>query len=175
MLTDLARDGVAVRMMTNALEATDVLPVHSGWIRYRGDLVEAGVTILELRARPDWEPGDRTGELFAGSGASLHAKTLGVDEARIFIGSFNFDPRAAALNTEMGVLIESPSIAAALAEALDRRDIVYEVRLGQDGRLEWLELGAGGEEIVHRTEPNTTIVQRGLVRFLSWLPIERFL
>lgn len=38
----------------------------------------------------------------------LHAKTFAVDDARIFIGSFNFDPRSARLNTEMGFVIESP-------------------------------------------------------------------
>lgn len=175
LLADLARSGVAVRLVTNALEATDVLPVHSGWIRYRPQLLEAGVTILELRARPGWAQGQGIAELFAGSSASLHAKTLAVDEARIFIGSFNFDPRAAALNTEMGVLIESPAIAAELTRRLDRQDAVYEVRRAADGSLRWLEARETGEVIEHRTEPNAGIVQRGLVRFLSWLPIERLL
>ena len=42
------------------------------------------------------------------SGASLHAKTFAVDRQRVFVGSFNLDPRSARLNTEMGVVLESP-------------------------------------------------------------------
>jgi hypothetical protein len=59
--------------------------------------------------------------------SSLHAKTFAIDGRRIFVGSFNFDPRSAMLNTEMGVLVESPRIALALSQALDARGMVYEV------------------------------------------------
>jgi hypothetical protein len=52
------------------------------------------------RERPKGKIGDS-------SGASLHAKTFGVDRSRIFIGSFNLDPRSARLNTEVGVVLES--------------------------------------------------------------------
>jgi putative cardiolipin synthase len=48
----------------------------------------------------------------SGSSASgLHAKTLSVDRARVVIGSFNFDLRSTKLNTEMGVVIDSPALA----------------------------------------------------------------
>ena len=41
-----------------------------------------------------------------------------MDRTRVFIGSFNFDPRSAALNTELGFVIDSPDLAAE-----DRRGI----------------------------------------------------
>jgi putative cardiolipin synthase len=53
------------------------------------------------------ERDDRPG----GSDASLHVKTFAIDRSRIFVGSFNFDPRSAGLNTEMGVVVESPRLA----------------------------------------------------------------
>src|SRR5690606_29180074 len=45
----LARRGVKVRILTNALEATDVVPVHAGYAKRRGDLLDAGVRLWELR------------------------------------------------------------------------------------------------------------------------------
>ena len=42
-----------------------------------------------------------------------------VDGARLFIGSFNLDPRSAELNTEVGVLIDNPILAQALARQIE--------------------------------------------------------
>jgi cardiolipin synthase C len=54
------------------------------------------------------------------SGATLHAKTFSIDRQRVFIGSFNFDPRSFHLNTEMGILIESSAVAERIADAFDK-------------------------------------------------------
>lgn len=53
---------------------------------------------------------------FGSSSSSLHAKTFSVDRSRVVIGSFNFDPRSAELNTELAFIIDSP----ALARSVDR-------------------------------------------------------
>ena len=45
----LARRGVAVRVLTNSLEATDVAAVHAGYAKWRKPLLEAGVKLYELR------------------------------------------------------------------------------------------------------------------------------
>jgi putative cardiolipin synthase len=91
----------------------------------------------------------------------------------VFIGSFNFDPRSAKLNTEMGFVIESPVLAqkidAAFNEAIPAN--AYEVRLSDAGKLYWLER-RGGEVVRHDTEPGTSAIQRFGVRLLSTLPIE---
>ncbi|WP_345791017.1 hypothetical protein [Gymnodinialimonas phycosphaerae] len=56
-----------------------------------------------MRPRGDMAPGSDLQILpFGLSGASLRAKTFAIDGTRIFIGSFNFDPRSAMLNCEMG-------------------------------------------------------------------------
>lgn len=165
-------DGVRTRLVTNSLEATDVPVVHSAWMGYRDRLVRAGAGVLELKARPDRPDGASLVQILTGSQSSLHAKTFAVDDARIFIGSFNFDPRSAALNTEMGFLIESPAIATELSRALDRMETFYAVSAGDDGAMSWTETRPDGEVLTFDREPNTTAFQRGLVTFMSWLPVE---
>jgi putative cardiolipin synthase len=167
-------DGVRTRLVTNSLEATDVPVVHSAWMGYRERLVRAGAEILELRARQDQpEDGLSLQRILTGSQSSLHAKTFAVDGARIFIGSFNFDPRSAALNTEMGFLIDSPTIATALSRALDNPQSFYGLQATEAGEIRWREVPpGGGAAVIYDVEPNTSAFERGMVRFMSWLPIE---
>jgi putative cardiolipin synthase len=171
-LEALMSRGVRVRLLTNSLEATDVPPVHSAWMGYRNRLVRAGAEVLELRGQPDLPGSTSLAQLLAGSQSSLHAKTFAVDGARIFIGSFNFDPRSVSLNTEMGFLIDSPAIASNLSAALDRSEIFYRVTEGPDGAIQWQGTGPDGEAVTWLQEPGTSAIERGLVRFMSWLPIE---
>ncbi len=170
-LSSMARRGVAVRVLTNSLAATDVAAVHAGYAKRRRTLLEAGVALFELKGSPV----PRARHAFGGSNSSsLHAKTFAVDGARVFIGSFNFDPRSTELNTEIGFVIESASLAQTLAAALDDSIAAgrsLEVRLSDDGDLYWLERGAM-EVIRHETEPRTTVWQRALGRIIGWLPLE---
>jgi putative cardiolipin synthase len=164
-LVALASRGVKVRVLTNSLAATDVAPVHAGYAKYRETLLRGGVRLYELkRAAPE-----NDGRSAGGSDASLHAKTFSVDRNRLFVGSFNFDPRSARLNTEMGVVVESAPLAARLASALDSglaRD-AYELRLAANGELEWLD-----GELRHTSEPGAGVFKRLWIGFLSLLPIE---
>jgi len=107
------------------------------------------------------------------SSASLHAKTFAVDRTRIFVGSFNFDERSALLNTEMGLLIDSPSLAGRLSAVFDGGfpGTAYEVRRAPGGGLEWIDRPSSGERR-QTTEPGTGFLERAWVRFLSILPIE---
>ena len=101
----------------------------------------------------------------------LHAKTFAVDRERIFVGSFNFDQRSAHLNTEMGLVIDSPALAQRLANALDAdfARTTYEVRIGPDGRCPiWIDRLPGGD-VVHDVEPETSAGQRALIEFLQGL------
>ena len=165
-------DGIRTRLVTNSLEATDVSVVHSAWMDYRDRLVRQGVEVLELRARPDRPEGASLLQLLTGSQSSLHAKTFAIDGERIFIGSFNFDPRSALLNTEMGFLIDSPEIASSLSRALDQTETFYEVTAGPDGAITWTQTLENGGTTTFQTEPNTSAFQRGMVTFMSWLPVE---
>jgi putative cardiolipin synthase len=172
-LVALSQRGVRFRLLTNSFAATDVSAVHSGYAKRRKDLLAAGAVLYELRPsaaeRAAGEERARTGS----SGASLHAKTFTVDGRRLFVGSFNFDERSARLNTEMGLLIDSPRLAARHAQtfATDVPAGAYEVRLTADGGLQWIERTPSGETR-YTTEPGTGILQRAFIGFLSLLPID---
>jgi putative cardiolipin synthase len=171
-LAALAQRGVAVRVLTNSLAATDVSAVHAGYAKRREDLLRAGVRLFELKPTAERDaPGGRRAS--GSSSASLHAKTFALDRSRTFVGSFNFDPRSALLNTEMGLLIDSAALGERLAAVLenDVPRVAYEVGLTAGGELQWTERTASGETR-HDTEPGAGPLRRAWIRFLELLPIE---
>ena len=175
-MTELSGQGVDVKVLTNSLAATDVPAVHAGYAKRRLALLRGGVKLYELKPdpiAPRASSGDRG--LTGSSGASLHAKTFAIDGQRVFVGSFNLDPRSAALNTESGFVIDSPPmaarIAAAFADQLPKRS--YVLRVDNQGHVEWQDPSSpdGSMKLLHQ-EPQTPLWKRAMVRMLSWLPIE---
>jgi putative cardiolipin synthase len=173
--TGLAQRGVQIELLVNSLAATDVDAVHSGYARRRKPLLDAGIKLYEMRPVAKEEPEGRAG-VFGSSASSLHAKTFAADRQRLFVGSFNFDPRSANLNTELGFVIESPRLAGVLADAFESGipQRAYEVHLDADGSLYWTET-VDGKTVRYDTEPETTAFQRAVVFLLSLLPIESLL
>jgi putative cardiolipin synthase len=175
-LIEMERNGVEVEVLTNSLAATDVAAVHSGYIRYRRQLLEGGVELYELK--PDFEPGaDRRRRMGLGSSrASLHTKAAVMDDRSIFVGSFNLDPRSARLNCEMGVLIDSEELARHMSEVFrqgtDPRQ-AYRVELDADGKMIWSE-STDGRMRIHTHEP-AALHRRALTQILRLLPIEPLL
>jgi putative cardiolipin synthase len=173
-LVEQAGKGVKVRILTNSLAASDVGAVHAGYAKRRVDLLRAGVQLFELKPTAGRESSEAESSYGSSSSAGLHAKTFAVDRGRIFVGSFNFDPRSARLNTEMGLVIDSPKLAQGLAEFFDTGVplAAYEVRLAPGGQsLEWIERTAAGEKR-YDTEPGASWFRRMNVELLSILPIE---
>ena len=175
LLTEYAERGVRVRIVTNSLAATDVVAVHPGYARRRVELLQRGVQLFETKA-DEVPPPTRPWRLPGSSSASLHGKAFIVDGKRTFVGSFNIDPRSVALNTEMGVVIDSPALAIRLSQGLDATlpEQTYQVRLGPSGRLEWVEHTTTGP-VIHHQEPGAGWWRRSLAWLLSWLPIESLL
>ncbi|MEX8193147.1 phospholipase D family protein [Comamonas guangdongensis] len=188
----LRAQGVRVRILTNSLEATDVAAVHAGYEKYRRPLLALGVELYEMRRQIDLRPGSEAqaeppspaalkgGKGAAGSsGASLHAKTFAVDGQRLFVGSFNFDPRSARLNTEQGLIIQHPGLAQQVSGSLDRYlpMMAYKLGLDADGRLNWTgsDPDRPGQSQSYGADPGTGWFKRAMVRILSWLPIEGLL
>ena len=60
ILTAAAQSGVRVRTLTNSLEATDVLPVHAGYTKYRAPCWMLALRFTKCakppvrRAAPSW-------------------------------------------------------------------------------------------------------------------------
>ncbi len=172
-LEALAKD-IKVRVLTNSLAASDVKAVHAGYAKRRADLLRAGVRLFELKPDAGKATAQSASRFGSSASSALHAKTFAVDGQRIFVGSFNFDQRSALLNTEMGIVIDSPVLAQRLNEFFEARlpREAYEVRLSADGRdLEWLEQTSTGVER-YDTDPGTTWFMRRQVDLISILPIE---
>ena len=176
VLTEMARRGVKVRILTNSLASSDESIVHAGYMQRRRDLLQAGVALFELKPTATEEDALQVkGRFGSGKVAGLHAKTYAVDRARIFVGSFNFDQRSARLNTEMGIVIDSPLFAGQLGALFDSgiQDLAYEVHLAPQGdKLYWTERTSSGEEKRYEDDPQTDWFKRWGVGFMSHLPIE---
>jgi putative cardiolipin synthase len=166
----LRERGVEVSIWTNSLAATDVTAVHAGYAPYRKDLLAAGVRLYEARRDSQVLGAKRSGMTF--SNASLHAKWFAIDRKQLFVGSFNWDPRSIGINTEMGILIESPDLATQLVEATLAAFPTnsYSVSLDERGRLQWAIQEAGELRVVDR-EPETSWWQRFTAGLMRVLPI----
>ena len=175
-LLNLRRQGVHIRILTNSLSATDVPIVHSGYVNYRTPLLKSGVEIFELKNQ-GYVRSTKDHRLSGGSLSSLHAKTFTIDSNQLYIGSLNFDPRSSQLNTEMGVVIKSPEMAQYMNKAINDAlpYVSYQVRLTDDGKLEWLKTINQNQTTIYHHEPDTTKWQRLWVKILSIFPIEGLL
>ncbi|MEP1470971.1 MAG: phospholipase D family protein [Halieaceae bacterium] len=164
-------NGIQVNVITNSLASSDHLLVYGGYAPVRKPLLEHGARIFEIRGDLDISGTEDAGT--KGSKSSLHTKAFIVDRQYFFMGSFNWDPRSAFLNTELGVIIDSKEIAAPLADRLVRSapESSYEVFLNEQGKLRWRTIEAG-EELILDKEPDTGFWTRFFGGLSRLLPIE---
>jgi len=156
-----------------------VSAVHAGYKRYRDALVEGGVRLYELRPEAInyvRDKSERGGHL-KGSHAALHAKTFLVDRRAMFIGSLNLDPRSITLNTEIGLVCESPPMVDAVTSGIERSidRVAWRIERVVDdsgkAHLVWVETNAEG--VVRRDdEPGASVWRRLTVWFVGLLPVE---
>ncbi|MBA3595577.1 MAG: phospholipase D family protein [Polaromonas sp.] len=164
---ELRQRGVALTLLTNSLAATDEPLVHTGYVRYRLRLLQAGVDLYELspaRTIRNKRPG-----LFGSSLGRLHAKTAVIDKRMMFIGSVNLDPRSATKNTELGIMVDSPQLAREMLRIINisRLENAYRLRLvGTARTIEWLTVD-DDKEVVLSTEPESSWFQRVYNRLLG--------
>lgn len=169
-LRALALQGADVAVLTNSLAATDVAAVHGAYAKYREPLLSAGVRLFELQ--PTFE-GSHRFRLGSARG-SLHTKAAVIDGERVFVGSFNIDPRSARLNCEMGVWIRSTELAGQLEQSFrfaTAPERAYEVALGPSTQLVWKRALAGRIEYSGH-EPEASFGRRLVAWVLTLLPIE---
>jgi putative cardiolipin synthase len=171
----IERHGVKYTLVTNSLAATDEPVVHTGYRRYRPQMLELGMNLYELSPQKV-SRSLRLGR-FSTSIGRLHAKSAIVDGQRVFIGSMNFDPRSDQHNTEMGLFIESPVLAQQMAKLVDviRQQGAYKVSLAANGKdVVWSTTGPGGAEVVVE-EPETDAWTRIMLEVLSLIAPEGLL
>jgi putative cardiolipin synthase len=148
-------------------------------------LLDAGVEIFEVRPVPGQPRREResfgsgsAGSIGSGAPFALHAKAYIFDHQRVFLGSANLDPRSLELNTETGLLIESPELAAQIIAKFDEfaasstsYRVVRESGAAHGPTLRW-QTSVDGKRIEWTYEPDTTAWQRMKIDLYSFLPIE---
>ena len=114
MLENLRNRKVQVRILTNSLASTDMPIVHSGYQKYREPMLKDGIVLYEVRpvlGKPNTQGSGGSLSNPSGGQFALHAKVFVLDRRWVFVGSMNLDRRSLRLNTELGVLIDSPELA----------------------------------------------------------------
>ena len=176
--------GIKVRVITNSLASTDGIMAQSGYARKRIELLKAGVELYELKPAAK-SKASRSLRRSAEAKSALHAKTYIFDRKEVYIGSFNFDPRSARINTELGVICEIPEMAEYIAAELFDKNIkesAYKIELiieneDVDGiqvpqeKVVWVET-VDGKDIQHMVQPETSVWRRFNLNVYSILPIE---
>jgi putative cardiolipin synthase len=178
---DLRKRNVRVRVLTNSLESANVLAAHSGYMRYRLPLLEEGVELFEVRSLLGNARGSgETAQMTHYGNYSIHAKLFVFDRQRLYIGSMNFDQRSMHLNTEIGLIIDSPELAqqtAARFESMTSPPNSYALALlprdlGRPPRLVW-RTEEDGKAAEYETEPARSDLRRFKVHLLSLLPLDK--
>ncbi|MGE8563555.1 MAG: phospholipase D family protein [Acinetobacter bohemicus] len=179
-LVNLSKNDARIRILTNSFLANDVAVVHAFYQKYRHDLLQNGIKLYEFK--PYIERNKRTwyevvtGNVIPAKGkntSSLHAKFFDIDGI-VFIGSFNFDPRSANLNSEVGLVVESDVLQKYISKSLDQYlpQIAYELKLNKQGEIIWLDQHKDGSIVEYKHDPETTKFQRFAMQAVSYLPIE---
>ena len=149
--------GLKVVMLTNSLAANNHTTAFVGYRKQRKKQINLLTELYEYR--PD--AASQT-ELYAELAPDqpvphmgLHAKTAVFDRKIVFVGSFNLDPRSVNLNTEIGLVVNSPELGRVVADSI-LNDIApgnaWLVRLNE-GKTEWVTIENGKETIEPENEP----------------------
>jgi putative cardiolipin synthase len=181
LLTGLRARNVSVRVLTNSLQSTDAPITFAAYGRYRVPMLEAGIELYEVRPQlgePNM-PGGGSLKSSSSTPFALHAKVFVFDRRQVFIGSMNFDERSRHLNTELGVLVDSPELAKEIVErfeAVAQPANSYVLSLGPPNaagkrQLRWRTDENAGP-VVYENEPAVDPLRRLKVEALSLLPIE---
>lgn len=181
LFKDLRQRKVRVRVLTNSLESSTVLVAQSGYMNYRIPLLENGVELYEIRSLLGNARGSgQTTAISRYGNYSLHAKMFVFDRRRLFIGSMNFDQRSKHLNTEIGLIIDSPALAQQIVarfEAMVQPVNSYRLTLRHNNAtdspaLVW-RTQEDAQAVEYDTEPARSDWQRVMVNILSLLPMDK--
>ena len=168
-LWDMRKRGVRIRILTNSISSNNHLAAHSVYANHLKELVTMGAEVHEVK----FNAKDRRRYMdspIEEKWLSLHAKVLLVDNNLVFVGSPNLDARSLKLNTEMGLLIDSPSLNQELRDVIEPDFAprnAWQVSFGSNGKLIW----SSEDEVVNH-QPTHSFMRRLEDWFLAHLPIE---
>jgi len=180
LFKDLHERNVETKVLTNSLESTPQLAAHSGYKHYRKELLALDIKLYEIRANLGKVAGSgESKKLLLFGNYGLHAKQYIFDRKKIFLGSMNFDQRSLHLNTEIGMVINSPELAKQEAERFKRLTDPansYQVQLKNDpvtkqSMLVWVTR-ENGEAMEYTDEPSKTFSEKLKTDLMSVLPLD---
>ena len=122
LLKSKIKQGVNIKILTNSLASNDNLEAFNGYQRDRLALLKTGVQLFEFK--PDAKIRQKImsevmhKQLKQAPIFGLHAKTMVIDDKTTVIGTYNFDPRSANLNTENFVILSSKKIANSVKQGM---------------------------------------------------------
>ena len=135
--------GVTVQVLTNSLVDSDEPLVSLAYGDLRTTLLRSGIQLFELSSERMKHEGVLRQSL-GGSVGRLHAKLGFIDDHLLLVGSMNIDPRSAATNTELSLVIDSADLVRVVLGQFQptTSGIVFEVQLAADGQtLQWVGRG----------------------------------
>ena len=175
LIENLRERKVRVRILTSSLDSSTVLLAQAGYMHYRIPLLEDGVELYEIRSLlGDNRGSGETKAISRYGNYSLHAKLFVFDRKQVFIGSMNFDQRSMHLNTEIGLIIDSPALARQIAarfDAMTQPENAYRLVLDEHKNLMWCTR-ENGKDVEYFSEPARSNWQRIEANALSLLPVD---
>ncbi|OBU25143.1 phospholipase D family protein [Photobacterium aquimaris] len=167
-LAQAAKNGKNITIVTNSLASNDVFAVHGWYAKYRKIMLEGGVKLYEVKVEPEQKTKHKW---LSHSRTSLHAKTFILDKSKIFVGSFNFDPRSAYLNTELGVIVDSPEFSGQVYNQISDSMLkeAYRLSLDENGDIVWNDDVTGKQ---YTSEPDSSMWLKMGAWAAGVLPIE---
>ena len=172
ILRRLHEEGVHARILTNSLASHDVPAVNSHYKKWRKPILEAGAELYEIRDDAAIKDAVADTPPVSSKFMGLHSKAMVIDRRWSYIGSMNFDPRSAAINTEMGVVVDSPGLGEDLARLIERDmrpENSWQVQLVDGKSLRWVS----DDEVVTR-QPARSLWQRIEDVFFMMFPEELY-
>ena len=157
--------GLQLRFLTNSLASNNHTTAFVGYRKQRGQQLDVLTELYEYR--PDaklqvdlyreFAPGQPIPHM------GLHAKTVVIDREIVFVGSFNLDPRSENLNTEIGLLVNSPELGQLVATSI-LADMgsgsSWRIRRNDQGQTEWVTIEQGRETIEPDNEPLSSAARK---------------
>lgn len=144
LVSRLSDRGIKLTLITNSLNSTDNVLAQAGYANNKQWLLDQGIDIYHYIG-PD----------------TIHAKALIINRGEsILIGSYNFDPRSAKLNREVGVRFSTvENLDGAVVDSVEKmlaRYLSKSNQIGQDG----IPIG------YNREQPNASFGKRLLMNVL---------
>jgi putative cardiolipin synthase len=112
---------VKVTLLTNSLNSTDAIYVYAAFDSIIKNWINKGLEPYIFKGALPENYATMTEEI-SHARFGVHAKSFVFDKKDVVIGTFNFDPRSANLNTEMTISCDNnPELARLVTEDIERR------------------------------------------------------